>query len=204
MPGTPTTIHGIPTMGGGDAINQIDEWTVAAGAVIDGKLAPSTQGVLSALPPAGKIGRTYWATDTKQLFRDNGSGWDEVVVAGTTPPALGVPAQQAWQTLAFTSGLSGNLAYYKDSLGIVHFRGDPHTGVTLGIGNAMGTMPAGYRPGIAVRFPMAIGTAWAGSGVSSPPSIEIGSDGVLKASDVLTGTSGLSWSVGAVSYRAEN
>lgn len=82
MPGTPTTIWGIPVLAGADQILSIDDWSAAAMGAIDGLLAPSPQALLSAIPAAGKVGRTYYATDTKQLFRDNGSAWIEVTDLG--------------------------------------------------------------------------------------------------------------------------
>lgn len=47
--------------------------------------AKDDQGLLGDLPESsvsapGKRGRYYWATDTQQLFRDNGLGWDLIGV----------------------------------------------------------------------------------------------------------------------------
>lgn len=70
----------------------------------------------------------------------------------TTLPA----AQQAWQTMTPTVGsVTTTLGYYKDSLGVVHFRGQLNmsgTGVFF-------TLPAGYRPEQYKEF----GTSSAGS-----------------------------------------
>lgn len=64
----------------------------------------------------------------------------------TTLPA----AQQAWQTISIsgTNITTTNVGYFKDSLGIVHFRGDL-VPVTNSVTDAtvIGTLPAGFRPG---------------------------------------------------------
>lgn len=94
MPGTPSTKWSLPTRAGSDAINQTDEYTVLLTNALDPLLAPSDQGLLSARPvstvgsPSGKAGRTYKATDTGQLFRDTGTGWEEITNHGV------------WRTLA--------------------------------------------------------------------------------------------------------
>jgi hypothetical protein len=91
MPGTPTTKYALPTMAGTDVANTIDEYTVSLAGAVDSKLAPSDQGSLVSRPPStggspGKSGRSYWATDTRQLFRDNGTGWDEITPRPTRSP----------------------------------------------------------------------------------------------------------------------
>lgn len=85
MPGTPSTKWSLPTLAGADLINQTDEYSVALTGAIDPLLAPSDQGALASRPVStvgspGKSGRTYFATDTGQLFRDNGTGWDEIQI----------------------------------------------------------------------------------------------------------------------------
>jgi hypothetical protein len=51
--------------------------------------------------------------------------------------------QQAWQTMTPTTGsVTTTLGYYKDSLGIVHLRGQLNM---TGTGNFF-TLPSGYRP----------------------------------------------------------
>lgn len=86
MPGTPTTKYVLPTLAGSDIGNTIDDWSVSFAAAVDSKLAPSDQGNLASRPVStvgspGKSGRTYYATDTGELFRDNGTGWDTVLTS---------------------------------------------------------------------------------------------------------------------------
>lgn len=50
-----------------------------------------TVGTLAARPAAGTANRFYWASDTRQFFRDTGTAWDEV--------AAGVAAGQYEATL---------------------------------------------------------------------------------------------------------
>lgn len=103
-----------------------------------------------------------------------------------------IEAQQAWQTVALGNKFTGNLAYYKDSLGIVHLRGDDF--VSSGVGGAtIATLPAGYRPGTTQRFPVACD--------SGTFSFTIATNGVVTAAP--TGV-GLTWSFGAAHFRAEN
>lgn len=52
-------------------------------------VAKDDQGVLASRPTStagtpGKRGRYYFATDTIQLFRDNGTGWDEIQIGPIT------------------------------------------------------------------------------------------------------------------------
>lgn len=200
MPGTPTR-YGIPTLAGNDLISGIDDWGVDAMAAIDSKLAPSEQGALAARPvstvpsPSGKAGRTYYATDTGQYFRDTGTGWTELVVAGATPPGVGVPAQQAWQTIALAGFLAANLSYYKDSLGNVHFKGDALTSASPGAGSTLCTLPAGYRPGVTIYQPLLITNA------TGSVTISIDTAGLVKNISALGASP---WSFGACHFRAEN
>jgi hypothetical protein len=64
--------------------------------------------------------------------------------------AAKIEDQPAWSTVSISgSGITTtSLGYYKDSLGVVHFRGDivPNTGAVAN-GTALGTLPAGSRPG---------------------------------------------------------
>ena len=57
-------------------------------------------GTFAARPAAGQKGRRYWATDTGQLFRDNGTTWDTIIdkdlAAGSASlRTLGTGATQA-------------------------------------------------------------------------------------------------------------
>lgn len=53
------------------------------------------EGLYSALPAFGINGRLYFATDTKRIYRDNGSAWVDVtpsaVVAATLSATPGAP-----------------------------------------------------------------------------------------------------------------
>lgn len=142
-----TTIWALRKLLGSSNANDIDAGIAALADDVDTKLTPASSGTLAARPvstvgsPSGKAGRTYRTTDTTQLFKDNGTGWDEIVVVPT--------AAQTWQTITLPASLSsGSLAYYKDSLGIVRFRGDAFVGAsTTSPGAVLCTLPAGYRPG---------------------------------------------------------
>lgn len=120
-----------------------------------------------------------------------------------------VEDQQAWQASGFanpggTGAWSGSMEYYKDSFGIVRFRGQATmVGVPASPMNIL-TMPAGYRPGVNQYFavpktdspaagcivPMAAFIAYA-TGVWQA----LGSPGTWAA-----GT----YQFGGISYRAEN
>lgn len=158
MSGTPTTKYALPTIAGTDLISGIDDWSVAAMGAIDGLLTPSTQGTLafrptSTIPSPGIIGRTYYATDTNQLFRDTGTGWTEIVLATGLAAALAAAlAPPAWQTLALAGGWvsSPSVRYLKDALGFVSFRAEGFTTPGGGVAafTTLFTMPSGYRPGV--------------------------------------------------------
>jgi hypothetical protein len=123
-------------------------------------------------------------------------------LANNAVTAAKIEAQQAWQTLAISgTGISGNLMYFKDSLGIVHLRGDAFTAsVTIPDGTAVGTLPTGYRPGTLQTF----------VGVARNASVSPSTTGVLTISTggVLTFTQGAPTSAtvtfGGVHFRAEN
>jgi hypothetical protein len=136
-------------------------------------------------------------TDVRTFL--NGGNIDSTNLAAG--PTL-LATQQAWQTLAVscTNWAGGNLAYFKDSLGIVHFRGDQFVASTgaVSTGATIGTLPAGYRPGTKQYFPV----MWsAGSVFAQRTSVDTA--GVIKFEDGL-GASGFAPSMGSVHFRAEN
>jgi hypothetical protein len=115
MPGTPSSKYGLPTLSGSDGINQTDEYSVTLTTALDGVLTPTSQGTLASRPasgggPAGKLGRTYLATDTGQLFRDNGTAWDEIPLApiGTADLADGAVTSQKLKPTSGLLSMSGN------------------------------------------------------------------------------------------------
>ena len=64
-----------------------------------------TQGLLSARPTVGVAGRWYYATDTGQLFADNGTTWVTVAT-----PASGIAEQLTGLGLTWTSGTAITVA----------------------------------------------------------------------------------------------
>jgi hypothetical protein len=109
-----------------------------------------------------------------------------------------IEAQQVWQSIVL-AGFTAGIAYYKDSLGMVHFRGDsiPTTGSSAGA--TLGTLPAGYRPGTTQWFWMhhtASGFESTGRGFT------INNAGAI-VSPVAIGAS-TSWAFGGVHFRAES
>jgi hypothetical protein len=143
------------------------------------------------------VGLFYYATDTAQMFVSDGVAWKDVPVG-----------LQAWQTL--TGGASGlpNLAYYKDSLGLVHIRADavaPTSFIAQAASTSLGwTFPPSYRPGTTVNA----GLTFMGQGGSTAPytkPITIGTDGVVRLvgnnSWLQTESMGLG---SVVPWRAEN
>lgn len=123
------------------------------------------------------------------------SAVDSAKIADGNVTAAKIETQQAYQNLSISvTGLTMTLNYYKDTLGIVHFRGV--MGITSGSvagSTTLATMPVGYRPGVtAVGF-------WV---TKADERIEIFSNG-----SILVGTQ--SWpistvvSFGSVVYRAE-
>jgi len=67
---------------------------------IDGLIMAELRGVLSQRPAAGIAGRYYQATDSSQLFRDNGTAWIEI--------PLGDPVVRTW-TPVLTPGASNGI-----------------------------------------------------------------------------------------------
>jgi hypothetical protein len=109
------------------------------------------------------------------------------------------PGQQAWQTVAFAVGSwSGSVAYFKDSLGLVHLRSDVLTlnsGGTISGGTTLFTLPVGYRPGNSQVFVISAGGA-AGNGCT------ITSAGVVTTANGQADGNTLAFA--GVHFRAEN
>lgn len=87
----------------------------------------------------------------------NGTNFGTSQIEALAVTAAKIEAQQAWQFITLTGGTltwdNNQLAYMKDSLGFVHFRGEPHstTGGSSAAGNTFATLPAGFRPGVAIK-----------------------------------------------------
>jgi hypothetical protein len=84
---TTTAKYALRRLTGSNVISDIDAGFSALADDTDALLTPSTSGTLAARPTStvgtpGKLGRTYMATDQTppRLFRDNGTGWDEVAL----------------------------------------------------------------------------------------------------------------------------
>lgn len=92
----------------------------------------------------------YRALDKTQVGVDAASIKDGIITRAL------VEAQPSYSTLALTGATwtPANLSYWKDSLGIVHFRPEKFTATAdFASGAAFGTMPAGFRPGVKLYFP---------------------------------------------------
>lgn len=78
-------------------------------------VAKDDQGVLASRPTStpgtpGKRGRYYYATDTSQLFRDNGTGWDEIPIGGVINADVAAGAAIAESKLALASDAAAGTA----------------------------------------------------------------------------------------------
>jgi hypothetical protein len=82
---TTTAKYALRRLTGSNVISDIDAGFTALADDVDLLLTPSASGTLAARPTStvgspGKLGRTYKATDTGQLFVDNGTGWDQIII----------------------------------------------------------------------------------------------------------------------------
>lgn len=66
--------------------------------------AISGSGLLSARPAAGRRGRLYEATDTGQIFRDNSTGWDELLTAAAAAARYATRGARAYRAAALSPG----------------------------------------------------------------------------------------------------
>lgn len=127
------------------------------------------------------------------------------LLAANAVTAAKIEAQQAWQALTISgTGIpSQTLNYYKDSLGLVHFRGDMFTSnANTPNGTTFGTMPAGYRPGVTIHL---FGAFNGGTGSSFPIMFSISTAGVLTMeAGAFAWSTTANWTVGGICYRAEN
>ncbi len=101
-------------------------------------------------------GRLYFRTDgDQQIYRDNGTGWDDVTPAGGSAYSIGTwtaPTLNAdWESPG------APIEYTKDSNGWVHLRGTLYDGNE--VGGAAFTLPVGFRPSGQVVVPASIGTS---------------------------------------------
>lgn len=94
MPGTPTPRLSLPTINGfTDDVSSYPAVNLSQVDILDDAQLCST-GTLAARPAAGLFGRDYYAADTGQWYRDNGTIW-------TTFPVTG-----PWQTLTLAGGIT--------------------------------------------------------------------------------------------------
>lgn len=103
---------------------------------------------------------------------------------------------QAWQSLAI-SFFTTSLVYMKDSLGFVHFRGDvmTTTNPAAAIGQTIGTLPAGYRPGATISISVSPITG------TIPKPVTITTAGVMTCGQTMSDASNMSWNA---TFLAEN
>jgi hypothetical protein len=163
--------------------------TGGAGASMNDIAGPFTD--LRTFLNGGNIGSGNIAT--------GGVGTTELAANAVT--AAKMEAQQAWQTLSLSgTGLSVTLSYFKDSLGMVHCRGDEFTtSANIPNGTVMGTLPPGYRPGTVTQdFPLGRGNS------GSTAAVTITTAGVIAIGGMAGAGAGATLSLGAVHFRAEN
>lgn len=105
---------------------------------------------------------------------------------------------QAWQVQAIAgANVTGtNVDYMKDALGFVHMRGDLiSTTGAVGDGTAIGTLPAGYRPGTTQYF------AAAGSRAVM---LSVSAGGVITVVQGLAGAGATTFALSSICFLAEN
>jgi hypothetical protein len=114
-----TTIWALRKLLGTSNANDIDAGIAALADDVDTKLTPASAGTLAVRPPStvgspsGKAGRTYRTTDTNEVFRDTGTGW-ETVLTSAQVVALGLTADgvvRRGKSIISTSQSSSNAAY---------------------------------------------------------------------------------------------
>lgn len=133
-------------------------------------------------------------------------GWDGAALTTFTPlVTMADGAQQAWQTIAFVGGAllvwtPANLSYYKDSLGIVRFRGESISNSSdVPTGTTLCTLPAGFRPGVKSYFGMlSINTS------NTLRLVSVDTTGVVKAEAGVMQAANGPWTFSPVQFRAEN
>lgn len=191
-----TLKHALRVLQGTSLVSEIDAGFEALADDLDAIIAVDDQGTVvpvSTLGAPGKKGRYYFKTDTGQLFRDNGTGWDEIPLApiGTADLAANavtaakIETQQAWQTLTGINGIV--IHYFKDTLGNVHLRQELQAVVAPGVpvNTAFATLPAGYRPGATI-YGVAMVVAPSGSSTTPSPKAAI----ALSTAGAMTNFSG--------------
>lgn len=80
-----TAKHALRWLTGSSVISDIDAGFQALAEDVDGLMAVDDQGLEGSRPTStpgtpGKEGRYYFATDTRRLFRDYGTGWEEIPI----------------------------------------------------------------------------------------------------------------------------
>jgi hypothetical protein len=150
MPGTPTTKYALPTMAGADAANTIDTYSASLATALDGLLTPSSQGAKNVRPTStvgtpGKLGRTYLATDTGEIFYDYGTGWAQIGGDEATR-LVGVAGQPAFENgWANYGGGEQPVGFYRSG-SRVYLQGAA-SNTSSPSATSIFTLPTGYRPG---------------------------------------------------------
>lgn len=131
-------------------------------------------------------------------------GVDASAIQDATVTRALVEAQAGYSTLALAGGTvwtPANLSYWKDSLGVVHFRPEKFTATAdLAPGTTFGTMPAGFRPGVTLYFPCNRVHAGGGNGTMH---FSLAANGVMTAEGNFNAlTDGIAFN--DVEYLAEN
>lgn len=114
MPFSTTAKHALRWLTGASVISDIDAGFQALAEDLDSKIAIDDQGSLAGRPTStpgspGKTGRYYFATDTGQLFRDNGTGWTEVQVGEIAKADLATDALNTFLKLALGADRKVNM-----------------------------------------------------------------------------------------------
>jgi hypothetical protein len=117
-----------------------------------------------------------------------------------TVPKLSLTGAQAWQTLTLVAGgvvTGGPMQYYKDGAGIVHVGGGMSFGTTIPATTTITTLPAGYRPGINLTFPVTLESG------AAPTTIKIFSSGIMQTVTAAPLNASTFYWFNNIHYRAE-
>lgn len=148
----------------------------------------------------GSVAAAELATNSVTTVKITDLNVTTAKLAANAVTAAKIEAQQVWQTIALTNFTATTLKYFKDSLGIVHFRGDQMTttGTPPTLASVIGTLPAGYRPVSTQYFVVhqmnAVGY-WT-VGITAAGVMTNDSPGTMPVSGALT--------FGGIHFRAEN
>jgi hypothetical protein len=135
------------------------------------------------------------------------SSIESVNITNNTIPPAKIETQPTWSTLTLVNGgvwSPTTMAYWKDSLGIVHIRPEFYTPtIDITDNTIIATLPAGNRPGVSIIFGLCLNLNPNNNQISRVLQIDIDGNIRFRGGTWVVASSPRGW-VGGPEFKAEN